>query len=168
MVRSHLLFKSPEKLSNLWDSPPSQYNHPDDTAIGKLPTKWNGDKNCLCLGHLIFLWNNWSLTLKIVTLSSSNTTSNTGGIQILQTLMKPLSLSGNGFKVSLLPLHSAFSKRGSGLVLKHYKSSNWGGYNSKSKARSPCPVSPVCKVCSPPQEGLQEGAGSLPPYTKEK
>lgn len=50
--------------------------------------------------------------------------SNTGGTQILQTLMKSLSLSGNGFKPSLLPPHSAFGKTGHGLISKHCKCSN--------------------------------------------
>lgn len=52
---SNLLFSSLEKLSQPLGHPAVRYNDPEDRATGKLSTKLNGDKNCLCWVHLLLL-----------------------------------------------------------------------------------------------------------------
>lgn len=49
---SNLLFSSLEKWSQSLGHPTSQYNHPEDRAIGKLSTELNGERiacvGCIC------------------------------------------------------------------------------------------------------------------------
>lgn len=152
---SNLLFSSLEKLSQPVGHPTAQYNHPEDRAIGKLPTELNGDKNCLCWVHQLLLWNNWPLMLKIVTLV---------GFKYSRHLWSPSHFLAKNLYCPYFHCTVPSAREAEG----DCKYSNWGSWKSKSKGGSLCSSSLVCTACSLPKEELGEGDGSLPPDMKEK